>query len=89
MTSRTMSIKKAMAKIQAIILAGGKGTRLAPLTDNLPKPLVAVCGKPMIAYVLEHLRAAGIVESRVSAGWTYVDACNEARALIAADRAHP
>ena len=55
-----------MAKIQAIILAGGKGTRLAPLTDNLPKPLVAVCGKPMMTYVLEHLRTAGIIDVAIS-----------------------
>lgn len=52
--------------IQAILLAGGKGTRLAPLTDNLPKPLVKIHGKPMMQYVLEHLREAGIVEVAVS-----------------------
>lgn len=55
-----------MPKIQAILLAGGKGTRLAPLTDNLPKPLVAIHGKPMIQYVLEHLRAAGITNVAIS-----------------------
>ncbi len=55
-----------MRKLQAIILAGGKGTRLAPLTDNLPKPLVPILGRPMIAYVFEHLRAAGIVDVAVS-----------------------
>lgn len=41
-------------------MAGGKGTRLAPLTDHLPKPLVPVRGKIMIRYVLEHLRRAGV-----------------------------
>lgn len=49
-----------MDKIQAIILAGGKGVRLAPLTDNCPKPLVAVGGVPMIQHVLRHLSRAGI-----------------------------
>lgn len=53
-------------KIQAVILAGGKGTRLAPLTDNLPKPLVPLLGKPMILYVLEHLRAAGVTRVAIS-----------------------
>ncbi len=52
--------------IQAILLAGGKGTRLAPLTDNLPKPLVQIHGKPMMQYVLEHLRAAGITNVAIS-----------------------
>ncbi len=52
--------------IHAILLAGGKGTRLAPLTDNLPKPLVQIHGKPMMQYVLEHLRAAGITNVAIS-----------------------
>lgn len=55
-----------MPKIQAIILAGGKGTRLAPLTDNLPKPLVAVGGLPMIAHVLRHLKNAGIKRAAIA-----------------------
>ncbi len=53
-------------KIQAIILAGGRGTRLAPLTDNLPKPLVLVGGRPMIYYVLDQLKAHGITRVAVS-----------------------
>lgn len=52
--------------IQAILLAGGKGTRLAPLTDNLPKPLVHIHGKPMMQYVLEHLRSAGVTNVAIS-----------------------
>ncbi len=52
--------------IQAILLAGGKGTRLAPLTDNLPKPLVQIHGKPMMQYVLEHLQRAGITNVAIS-----------------------
>lgn len=55
-----------MERIQAIILAGGKGTRLAPLTDNLPKPLVPVLGMPMIRYVLAHLRRSGITRVAIS-----------------------
>ncbi|MDP2631454.1 MAG: NDP-sugar synthase [Candidatus Uhrbacteria bacterium] len=53
-------------KIQAVILAGGKGTRLAPLTDNLPKPLVPVANKAMILYVLEHLRRSNITNVSVA-----------------------
>lgn len=55
-----------MQKIQAILLAGGKGTRLAPLTDNLPKPLVPVRGVPMIRYVLRHLQRAGVTNVAIA-----------------------
>jgi NDP-sugar pyrophosphorylase family protein len=58
-----------MKKIEAILLAGGRGTRLAPLTDTLPKPLVPVAGKPMMDYVLEHLKAAGITRVAISVAY--------------------
>src|SRR5919106_1162078 len=44
---------------QAVILAGGRGTRLKPLTDTRPKPMVEVLGKPFLAYQLEQLRDQG------------------------------
>src|SRR5579862_3552021 len=48
--------------MRGMILAAGKGTRLRPLTDSVPKPLIDVAGRPMIAYPLEVLRQAGIAE---------------------------
>ena len=44
----------------AFILGAGLGTRLRPLTQNLPKPLLPVGGRPIITYAMEHLRAAGV-----------------------------
>jgi histidinol-phosphate phosphatase family protein len=44
---------------QAVILAGGRGSRLKPLTDTRPKPMVEVLGKPFLAYQIEQLRDQG------------------------------
>lgn len=45
---------------QAVILAGGRGTRLKPLTDTIPKPMIPIKGKPFLEYLLENLRDQGI-----------------------------
>jgi MurNAc alpha-1-phosphate uridylyltransferase len=47
---------------KAMVLAAGYGTRLKPLTERMPKPLVPVSGKPMIEYALDRLLAYGIEE---------------------------
>ena len=45
---------------RAMVLAAGRGTRLAPLTDRLPKPLAPVADRPLLFHVLELLRTGGI-----------------------------
>ncbi len=47
---------------KAMLLAAGRGTRLAPLTDTTPKPLLPVQGKPLIRWQLEALARAGVEE---------------------------
>jgi mannose-1-phosphate guanylyltransferase len=55
--------------VQALILAGGEGTRLRPLTSTMPKPVVPLVGRPFIAYMLEWLRGHGVDEAILSCGF--------------------
>jgi NDP-sugar pyrophosphorylase family protein len=55
--------------MQCVILAGGRGTRLGALTEDRPKALVDVAGRPFIAYQLELLRAAGVDEIVLCVGY--------------------
>ena len=48
--------------MRAMILAAGRGERMRPLTDNLPKPLLPVAGKPLLQYHVEALAQAGFTE---------------------------
>jgi mannose-1-phosphate guanylyltransferase len=51
---------------KAVILAAGRGTRLQPLTDDLPKPMIPLLGKPVMEYIVEHLAAQGVREIMVN-----------------------
>lgn len=52
--------------MKVMIFAAGLGTRLKPLTDNIPKALVPVCGKPLLEHVLGRLKASGFDEAVVN-----------------------
>ena len=54
---------------QAVILAGGRGTRLGSLTDRLPKGLVRIAGRPFLEHLLLYLRGQGLVEILFCAGY--------------------
>ena len=55
--------------MKAILLLGGFGTRLRPLTNDTPKQMLPVCGRPMIEWVCEHLWRHGVDEVVLSLGY--------------------
>jgi mannose-1-phosphate guanylyltransferase len=59
----------ARAPVQALILVGGEGTRLRPLTSTVPKPVVTLVDRPFMAYMLEWLRGHGVDDVILSCGF--------------------
>ncbi|MGL4785092.1 MAG: N-acetylmuramate alpha-1-phosphate uridylyltransferase MurU [Aeromonas hydrophila] len=55
--------------MKAMILASGRGERMRPLTDSLPKPLLAVGGKPLIVHHIEKLKDAGVTDLVINHAW--------------------
>jgi mannose-1-phosphate guanylyltransferase len=55
--------------MQAVILVGGEGTRLRPLTSNMPKPVVPLVDRPFMAYMLEWVRRHGVDDVIMSCGF--------------------
>ncbi|MDO4878367.1 MAG: nucleotidyltransferase family protein [Neisseria sp.] len=55
--------------MKAMILAAGRGERMRPLTDTVPKPLLQVGGEPLIGWHLRRLKAAGIGEVVINHAW--------------------
>jgi len=55
--------------MKAVIMAGGKGTRLASITKDIPKPMVELCGKPILEHQINNLRECGITEIFIVVGY--------------------
>lgn len=54
---------------KAVLLAAGRGTRMRELTQELPKPMLQVRGKPVLQHIIEGLRAAGLTDFIIVVGW--------------------
>ncbi len=55
--------------MKAMLLAAGRGERLRPLTDTIPKPLITLAGKPLIVHLIESLHRAGIRDLVINHSW--------------------
>jgi dTDP-glucose pyrophosphorylase len=59
-------VAKSDSGIQAMIMAGGYGTRLYPLTKDVPKPMLPIGGKPLMEWMIDQLHDSGITEVKIS-----------------------
>ncbi len=59
-------LPQAALPVQAVIMAGGFGTRLRPLTEDLPKPMLQVDGRPLMELIIQHLKESGIRQINVT-----------------------
>lgn len=57
--------------MKAMILAAGKGTRVRPLTYDLPKPMIPILGKPVMSYIVEHLAKCGVRDIMVNVSYLH------------------
>jgi glucose-1-phosphate cytidylyltransferase len=62
-------LQKTSSDLTCLILAGGKGTRLRPITNSIPKPLVKVAGKPIIDYAIDHCLSYSINNFLILSGY--------------------
>jgi glucose-1-phosphate cytidylyltransferase len=62
-------LQTTISDLTCLILAGGKGTRLRPITNSIPKPLVKVAGKPIIDYAIDHCLFHGVENFLILSGY--------------------
>jgi D,D-heptose 1,7-bisphosphate phosphatase len=48
--------------MKVVIMAGGRGTRIASISSDVPKPMIKICGKPILEYQIENLKACGLID---------------------------
>src|SRR2546422_5221866 len=67
--SRRKSHMESLRDIDAVVLAGGQGTRLRGVVPDRPKPLAEVAGRPFLSYVLDVVAAAGVSRVTLCTGY--------------------
>ena len=55
--------------MKVVIMAGGKGTRIASVKSDLPKPMIPICGKPILEWQIENLKAFGLTDITLVIGY--------------------
>lgn len=55
--------------MKVIIMAGGKGTRIQSVRSDVPKPMIEICGKPILQYQIENLKACGLTDITIGVGY--------------------
>jgi len=66
-----MIVLSNLMSVKAVVMAGGKGTRLRPITYSIPKPVVPIAGKPCMLYLLDSYYSAGIRDVIVTTGYKF------------------
>lgn len=64
-----MNLEIAKKNITAVILCGGEGQRLRPLTEEIPKPLIEIRKKPILYYIIQHLKKYNITKYVIATGY--------------------
>ena len=60
-----MNLETTKKNITAIILCGGEGQRLRPITEEIPKPLIKIKNNPILYYIIEHLKKCSYISTIV------------------------
>ncbi len=55
--------------MKTVIMAGGKGTRIASVASDVPKPMIKICGKPILEYQIENLKTCGLTDIIIVIGY--------------------
>ncbi|MFK7969529.1 MAG: sugar phosphate nucleotidyltransferase [Bacteroidia bacterium] len=64
-----LNTRQSILPLEAVVIAGGRGTRLRPHTDTVPKPLLPLAGKPIVAHTFDRLAKYGVKHVHLSVGY--------------------